>query len=141
MKKLAFISITSILLGLTGCVQTFEEHERRENAQNTIVEQVTHDGVAFDIKMVPYDFWASYDRSADGLIDMNATLLSGLDYGSPSVYVSRVDGTKMTKRNEHFARKIAESRCVAHPEFRRETVFGAAVSLDDGVWKFMELCT
>ncbi len=116
--------------GIFGGDETARTTDALSTAQPTAQHQdvLSADGTNYAVSFTSHGIW----RDASGG--------AGADVAVPQVRVARTDGTDLTEDDIMAARGVAKAYCRAHPEFRREVVFGDGVAVEQGSVIFSEIC-
>ena len=112
--------------GIFGGDETARTTDTLPTAQHQDV--LSADGTEYAVSFTSHGIW----RDANGG--------AGADVAVPQVRVARTDGTALTEDDIMATRGVAKAYCRAHPEFRREVVFGDGVAVEQGSVIFSEIC-
>lgn len=91
-------------------------------------DQLSAGGVEYSVEYRSHGLWRDQNGNA------------GADAGAPQITVGRVDGTPLTGDDILAARGVAKAYCAENPQFRRDTIFGDGVVVEDGKVIFSEIC-
>lgn len=136
MIRVSHIAMLAAAVALSGCgmlnrVSARTAPERPAEAIGSAAQDVdrfTSGGADYTVEYRSHGLW----RDAMG----NA----GADAGAPQITVGRADGTPLTEDDILAARGVAKAYCAENPQFRRDTIFGDGVVVEDGKVIFSEIC-
>lgn len=85
-------------------------------------------GVAYRLEYRSHGLWRDETGAA------------GASAGAPQITVARADGTALVRDDILAARGVAKAWCAENPRFRRDTIYGDGVAVENGKVIFSEIC-
>ncbi|MZR13988.1 hypothetical protein GQE99_13280 [Maritimibacter sp. DP07] len=136
MIRLSHILFVGAALALSGCavidrVSARTTPERPADAVGAAAQDsdvMSAGGVDYVVEYRANGLW----RDASGT--------AGPEVGAPQITVARADGTMLVADDILAARGVAKAYCAENPQFRRDTIYGDGVVIEDGKVIFSEIC-
>ncbi|MEC7764214.1 MAG: hypothetical protein VX874_20090 [Pseudomonadota bacterium] len=136
MRAVVHIALVGAVLATSGCgmlnrMSARSAPERPADAIGAAAQasdRLSAGGVDYSVEYRSHGLWRDQNGNA------------GADAGAPQITVERADGTPLTDSDILAARGVAKAYCAENPQFRRDTIFGDGVVVEDGKVIFSEIC-